>query len=144
MLNRLQGVFKSFQNHNVRYVVMGGIAAILHGVPRATFGLDILTEATEENTKRLLSALLDAGLGTADMISVTELLSNEITVFNDIVRIDVQTFTPGLQFEQGWNNKVTMHFHGQPFYVLSKSDLIASKRTAGRDIDLQDADALSD
>jgi len=58
MLNRLQNVFKSFQRHDVKYVVIGGIAAVLHGVPRATFDLDILIEATPENTQRLLNALL--------------------------------------------------------------------------------------
>jgi hypothetical protein len=36
MLNRLKGVFKPFQQHEVRYVVIGGIAAVLYGVPRAT------------------------------------------------------------------------------------------------------------
>jgi hypothetical protein len=46
MLNRLQDVFKSLQEHEVRYVVIGGIASILHGIPRATFNLDILIEAT--------------------------------------------------------------------------------------------------
>ncbi len=52
MLNRLQGVFRSFQQHDVKYVVIGGIAAILHGVPRATFDLDILIEATPDNAQR--------------------------------------------------------------------------------------------
>ena len=33
MLNRLKDVFASFDRHDVRYVVIGGIAAILHGVP---------------------------------------------------------------------------------------------------------------
>ena len=37
MLNRLQGVFVSLHRHNVKYVIVGGIAAVLHGVPRATF-----------------------------------------------------------------------------------------------------------
>ena len=46
MLNRLKDVFASFQKHDVRYVVIGGVAAILHGVPMATFDLDILMEAT--------------------------------------------------------------------------------------------------
>ncbi len=57
MLNRLKGVFKSFQQHNVKYVVIGGIAAVLYGVPRATFDLDILIEATPENAQRLIDAL---------------------------------------------------------------------------------------
>ena len=53
MLNRLQDVFRSFQQHDVRYVVIGGIASILHGVPRATFDLEILIEATSENAHSL-------------------------------------------------------------------------------------------
>jgi hypothetical protein len=28
MLNRLKGVFESFQKHNFKYVVIGGIAAV--------------------------------------------------------------------------------------------------------------------
>ena len=54
MLNRLQDVFVSFQKHNVKYIVIGGIAAVLHGVPRATFDLEILIEATPDNAQRLL------------------------------------------------------------------------------------------
>lgn len=37
MLNRLKDVFASFQKHEVRYIVIGGIASVLYGVPRATF-----------------------------------------------------------------------------------------------------------
>jgi len=43
MLNRLKGVFKSLQQHNVKYVVIGGIAAVLYGGPRATFDFDLFT-----------------------------------------------------------------------------------------------------
>ena len=68
MLNLLKDVFSSFQKHNVRYLVIGGIAAVLHGVPRATFDLDILIEANEENAQKLLNALEDARFGTASMI----------------------------------------------------------------------------
>lgn len=46
MLNQLRDVFASLQRHQVNYAVIGGIAAVLHGVPRATFDLDILIEAT--------------------------------------------------------------------------------------------------
>jgi len=48
MLNRLKKVFSSFQNHEVKYLVIGGIASILYGVPRATFDLDILIEAQKK------------------------------------------------------------------------------------------------
>jgi hypothetical protein len=93
MLNRLKDVFRSFQQHEVKYLVIGGIASVLYGVPRATFDLDILIEANPENAQRLLDALLDAGLGTATLTDVKDVLAHEITIFKDYVRIDVQTST---------------------------------------------------
>jgi hypothetical protein len=39
MLNQLRGVFSSLHKHRVKYVTISGMAAILHGVPRATFDL---------------------------------------------------------------------------------------------------------
>lgn len=142
MLNRLPDVFSSLSSHDVRYVVIGGIAAVLHGVPRATFDLDILIEATEENANRLLKALRGVGFGTADLVDAKTLLANEITVFSDRVRIDVQTFTPGLTFQDAWKNRETMSFGGQDFFVVSRADLIAAKRAAGRPRDLDDVRIL--
>lgn len=67
MLNQLKDVFLCFQKHEVRYLVIDGIAAVLYGVPRATFDLDILIEATPDNSSRLLDALVEARLGTAEL-----------------------------------------------------------------------------
>src|SRR5436853_2749536 len=100
MLDQLQNVFASFQKNQVRYLVIGGIAAVLYGVPRATFDLDILIEASSANAERLLRAMTEAGLGTAALTSANDVLSNEITIFTDRVRLDVQTSTPGLAFEE--------------------------------------------
>jgi len=81
----LKAVFASFQKHDVKYVVIGGIASVLYGVPRATFDLDILIEADPQNARRLLDALLDAQLGTAGLSSPEELLKHEITI-NDLIK----------------------------------------------------------
>jgi hypothetical protein len=142
VLNRLQDVFRSFERHDVRYVVIGGIAAVLHGVPRATFDLDILIEATPANAQRLLAALLDAGLGTAALTTPEAVLANEITVFRDRVRVDVQTSTPGISFAQAAARRQTVTYQGQPFFILSRQDLISSKRAAGRAVDLEDIRTL--
>lgn len=142
MLNQLRGVYASLQRHNVRYLTIGGIAAILHGVPRATFDLDILIEATLENAQRLLDALVDAGLATAEMTTADEVLNHEITIFRDRVRIDVQTATPGIEFEDAWQKREVMKFRRQEFYVVSREDLIQSKRAAGREKDLEDVRLL--
>lgn len=142
MLDRLRGVFKCFHSHQVKYVVIGGVAAILHGIPRATFDLDILIEATLENAERVLAALLDAGFGTAALTSAEDLAAHEVTIFQDRVQLDVHTAPRGLSFEAAWRRRETMDFRGQALYVLCREDLIASKLAAGREQDLEDARLL--
>ena len=143
MLDQLQTVFASFQKNDVKYLVIGGIAAVLYGVPRATFDLDILIEPTKENAQRLLDALLDAGFGTADMTSSEEIINTEITIFTDRVRLDVLTATPGISFIDAWQRRRTMSYQEQEFDVVSLGDLIESKTAAGRDVDLEDVRILT-
>jgi len=143
MLDQLQTVFASFQKNDVRYLVIGGIAAALYGVPRATFDLDILIEPTRENAQRLLDALTETGFGTAELTTAEEIIGTEITIFAERVRLDVQTSTPGIRFEEAWPRRVTMTFGGQQFEVVSLADLIQAKTAAGREVDLEDVRTLT-
>ena len=107
-------------------------------MPRATFDVDILIDASPTNAQKLLDALLEAGFGTASLTSADEILANEITVFKDRVRIDVQTSTPGLDFQSAWPRR-----HGLPRPIVSccgegRFDLIASTLAAGGRVDLED------
>jgi hypothetical protein len=138
MLNLYRDVFACLSSRRARYVVIGGIAAIVHGVPRATFDLDLLIEPTVPNARRVLDAFLDAGLATASLTTPESLASTEITIFKDRLRIDVQTRTPGIEFATAWARRVTMRHRGQRFHVASREDLIASKRAAARPVDLED------
>ena len=131
MLNQFLDVFASLNSHGVRYLVIGGIAAIVHGVPRTTVDLDILIEASPENAHRLLDALGGANFGTALLTSPEELLKHEITIFRDRLRVDVQTLTPGLVFAEAWKRRVEITYKGQIFFVVSRADLITSKKAAG-------------
>ena len=142
MLDRCRGVFKCLSCHQVKYVVIGGVAAILHGVPRATLDVDILIEATVENAQRLLDALLDAGFGTATLTSAEALVAHEVTIFQDRVQLDVHTVPHGLSFDDAWRRRETMDFRGEALYLLCREDLIASKLVSGRDKDIEDARLL--
>src|SRR5262245_34121228 len=102
MLNQYLDVFACLNSHKVKYLAIGGIAAILHGNPRMTFDLDILIEANEDNARNLLEALEEAHIGTALLTTPQEVLAQEITIFKDRVRIDVQTRTPGIDFEDAY------------------------------------------
>jgi hypothetical protein len=142
MLNRLKGVFESLERHEVRYIVIGGIAAILHGVPRVTLDADLLIPNDPGNAGRLLDALREVGLGTAFLIESDELLAQDITIFKDKVRIDVMTTAPGLEFDGSWERRERPSYEGQPFNLLSKADLIAAKKASARPKDLEDVRLL--
>jgi hypothetical protein len=51
------GVVKAFEHHQVRYVVIGGVAAQLHGSPAPTRGFDVTPERSAPNLARLAAAL---------------------------------------------------------------------------------------
>jgi hypothetical protein len=104
--------------------------------------LDILIDPTIHNATRLLKALEEAGWGTALLTDPKKVLSNEITVFDDRVRIDVQTSTPGITFEDVWDRREIVCHQGMEILLVAKADLIASKRASGRRIDLEDVEAL--
>jgi hypothetical protein len=142
MLSRLRDVFASLNSHQVKYLVIGGTAAVLYGVPRATFDLDLIIEATKENASQLIMALRAAGFGTATQIEAEELLRYEITIFRDRYRVDVQTSTPGIRFEEAWPRRVEMKVDDITFCVASRADVIASKRASGRQVDLEDVRIL--
>lgn len=55
-------VLSLLKQHHVEVVIIGGVAAILQGVPLVTWDLDLVPARTEENAQRLEAALreLDA------------------------------------------------------------------------------------
>lgn len=43
--------------HQVEYIVVGGVAAVIHGAPTTTFDLDALVRVNQANAERLTQAL---------------------------------------------------------------------------------------
>jgi hypothetical protein len=54
---RLTDLLKRLNDHAVDYVIVGGIAAVVHGSARVTLDLDICAPLDEPNLSRILSAL---------------------------------------------------------------------------------------
>jgi predicted nucleotidyltransferase len=114
----------------------------LHGFNRFTDDIDVLIEATVENAQAVIEALRDLGLGTAWLIEGEGLLEKPITVFKDVVQIDIQVQTRGISFPEAWERRETMIVDGQRLCFLTIQDLIASKEAAGRPQDLEDLEWL--
>jgi hypothetical protein len=54
-------LLRALDAHRVSFVVAGGFAVVLHGVPRMTFDLDIMVDQGDANMQRLVDALEEQG-----------------------------------------------------------------------------------
>jgi len=57
MRNRLTDTLVALSAAGVRFVVAGGVAALLHGVERVTLDIDVALDMEEENVRRFLGVM---------------------------------------------------------------------------------------
>ena len=141
----------------VRYVIVGGIAEVLHGVARLTMDVDVVVALDEENAKKAVDAIIRAGFLpgvpiTAEQFADEELRNSWIQEENMLVlnfrhrtdplqSVDVFVRYP-IDFEEMYSNSVNVDGYGIPARVCSIDDLIRMKLDAGRVKDLSDVRQL--
>ncbi len=125
------------------YVVVGGIACILHGYARATSDVDILIEPTPGNARRVLAGLSTAGYGFAREWAPDELLAHPITIIGDDPAVDIFTVAWSVKYAQAAPRASTVDVEGVRVPLISIDDLIATKRT-GRLQDAADIEVLEE
>lgn len=131
-------LFKSLNDHEVEYLLIGGMAVIAYGAPRTTKDIDIFIRPTIENAKKCLLALEKVGFGTVFLTTPEKLCETEVTIFKDLIRVDVLTRVKGIEFDEASRDRVFVQVGSTMIPTLSRQQLIKSKRAAGRDIDLED------
>ena len=131
-------------NHSrAKYLVIGGVACILHGYVRGTEDVDILIERTEANAARVLAALARVGYGFAAEWAPGEILKRPITVIGDDPAVDVFTVAWKVKYEQAAPRSSVVDVDGVDVPLISLDDLIETKRT-GRLKDAADIEVLEE
>ncbi len=144
------------QEHDVAFVLIGGLALAAHGVVRGTKDVDIVPDPDPVNIKRLAAALaaMSARVDLGD-IDATELgiepdatglaQGDNWVLSTALGRLDVMQDVPGSRgYAQLHSGAVAVDVPGVPAPVLCAGfdDLVAMKAAAGRGQDLVDIDAL--
>ena len=141
--DKLLGVLRE---HGVRFVLIGGFAAVIHGSPYVTTDVDVVPERTEENLERLSSALdaMHARVWTADAPEglpfghdARSLLDVKVwNLVTDHGRLDL-TFVPSgtTGYDDLARDAVQLSILGVEVDVASLADVIRSKEAAGREKD---------
>jgi predicted nucleotidyltransferase len=135
----------------VDFVIVGGIAAVLHGSARNTFDLDICFATDQANLDALGEVLVDlkASLrGVAERVPFVpdgQTLRNVelLTLSTAAGNLDLLAVPPGAPpYERLRRNADRYDLGELTVLVASVEDLIAMKPSAGRPKDLQDIEEL--
>ncbi len=126
-----------------KYLVIGGVACVLHGYARATTDVDILIERTRENAERILEGLSTIGYGFARELVPEEILERPIFVIGDDPAVDVFLVAWSVKYEDAVTRASIVHVDGVAVPLISLDDLIETKRT-GRPLDTADIEALEE
>ena len=132
-----------FADHEVRYLVVGGYAAIHYSQPRYTKDLDLWIEPTMENARKIARAFLVfdlpmEGFTIDDMADI----GFQFFVGCPPCAFDFLTSIKGLDFASAWENRVLSDQQGIPIWYLSKADLINAKSAVAREQDIKDIEEI--
>jgi acyl carrier protein phosphodiesterase len=136
---------KALNNHQVEYILVGGMAVILHGYVRTTGDMDIWVKRTKENYRKLTLAFAEFQM---PMIDLTEkkFLSNKFNVWSfgrKPVLIEILTDVKGIDFDEAFKEAIFYTEEGVDVRFLHINSLIQSKKAAGRYKDLDDIEQLT-
>lgn len=135
--------------HDVRYLLIGGLAVIYHGYARLTGDVDLYYGREGDNVQRLWQALLEFWGGSVPgLTNASELADPKVVVQfgRPPNRIDLISNLESVPFARAWEDRVVESIELPeatiPVFLISRSDLIRSKRDAARPKDLDDIEHL--
>lgn len=156
-MDAFRTILAALDGSGTRYVVVGGVAVVLHGASRLTADLDVVLDLEPDPARRALAALGKIGLQPRLPVPAGDFADPEkrrrwieekgmrvfsLVDFSNPLRSVDLFVEPPLDFEELWEHAVTVDVDGIPVRIAGIEDLISIKREAGRPKDLEDAHRL--
>ena len=146
-------LFRALNAAGIRYVVVGGVATVLHGYARLTADVDLILDLEEEAAVRAVRALTAYGLRPRIPVNPEDFADALIRdgwvrdkgmrVFSfflpdePLLSVDVFADHP-IEFEDIYERSETCNIGSCPVRIASIPDLISMKRLADRPRDRED------
>ena len=150
-------LFEALDRAQVRYVVVGGVAAVLHGFARLTADVDLVVDLSPPEARKAIGALVRLGLEPRAPVDPFDFADPTVRqawirhkgmqVFslwdptNPLRSVDLFVEHP-IPFDELWERSDAIPLTSVTVRVASITDLIRLKQIAGRPQDLLDIDAL--
>ncbi len=146
-------LFRALQNHNVRYLLVGGLAMNLHGVPRMTMDVDLALISDPENLENFLKVARELDLKPSLPVSLEELAdASQRTYWIQEKHMTAFALRPPLpaqptvdilidvpfDINSAFNRAEPREITGIIVYLASIADMIRFKEHAGRAQDQAD------
>jgi len=136
-------LLRLFNKNKVRYCVVGAYAVAFYAKPRYTKDIDILVEASLENSKRIVKSLNEFGFMSLNLSEKDFSQKGRIVQLGyEPVRIDVITSLQGVAFKKIWENKAVGVYGNEKVFFIGLNELIKNKKSVKRKQDLVDLDIL--
>jgi hypothetical protein len=144
-------ILRALVEHDVDYVIVGGLAVQTHGHVRTTIDIDIYPRPDATNLARLADALnaLDARVlnpGSEDL-AIDSTMLPRATMWQFATRhgaLDVLHDAPGAPpYEELRSRALEPKLGDLELAVVGRDDLINMKRASARPVDLEDIAALT-
>jgi predicted nucleotidyltransferase len=146
-------LFKSLNEANVQYIIVGGLATVLHGYARFTADVDLVINLNKTEAKKAINTITSLGLKprapvdpmqfTDESIRESWINDKNMLVFsffdpdNPLMVLDVFIREP-FPFDEMLKRVVYMNLGELSVPVCAINDLIEMKKKAGRPKDLED------
>ncbi len=149
--------FSALKEHEVQYLVIGGLAMNLHGIRRITGHLDLFVNLDSENIKRFLNAVTSLDCEPKPPVDHDMLLCSDkrlalikdknlrvctfVSLSTPSMEIDIQLDPPS-DFMEVHKRKKEIPFSEEKIPVLSLDDMIKWKSGSKRRQDIYDVESL--
>jgi len=140
---RIAEIFAVLDRHRVGYVVVGSVAAILHGAGYTTEDLDVVVDFSDENLDRLAGALTELDARFYDLAGRTirpdahRLRANRMNLLvTRLGRLDIlRAIGPERDYDQLLERSELLEVEGLRVRTVDLETLIEAKQIANRDKD---------
>ena len=150
-------IFEALNAADARYVVVGGVATVLHGFARLTADVDLIVDLDPAQALKAVRALSGLGLRPRAPVPAESFADPEqrrrwikdkgMRVFSmwdpvtPLREVDLFVEHP-IPFDELWKRSKIVRLSQTSVRIASIADLIQMKLLAGRPEDLQDIEAL--
>ena len=134
---------KLLNEHEVRYLLIGGYAVSYHGYIRATGDMDIWIAIHPNNAQKVVEVLKAFGFDHPDLNADLFLHENKIIRMGvPPVRLEITTSISGVEFEECYPARIVDVLDGVEVNLIDLENLKRNKKASGRLKDLADLNKL--